>query len=238
MIGTLLGCVFITYALPVALFWYIVSGSPKLVIVCVSGAFMWLLAALLSSLMWLAVVPLKQDFWFVLIFSTFFQELFRYLWWKLLHKAEKGLSILAKDGSVHLTREKMALVSGLGFGLMAGTFVVCNQFEPMGGPGMLPAPGCPSHSIYVVSALQAGLLILTHTCWGVLAHAGWYERCEGKGVFALSNWKIVFVWATHYAVSFLSLKTQDSCATGIIPLAIVLMVSATSAWMVAGARFS
>lgn len=48
------------------------------------SGFFWLLSLLLSSILWFAVVPLRDKLAFGLVFSVLFQELFRFLFYKLL----------------------------------------------------------------------------------------------------------------------------------------------------------
>lgn len=48
------------------------------------SGFFWLLSLLLSSLLWYAVVPLRDKLVFGLVFSVLFQEMFRFLFYKLL----------------------------------------------------------------------------------------------------------------------------------------------------------
>lgn len=48
------------------------------------SGFFWLLSLLLSSLLWYAVVPLRDKLVFGLVFSVLFQEVFRFLFYKLL----------------------------------------------------------------------------------------------------------------------------------------------------------
>ena len=55
------------------------------------SAFFWLLSLLLSSIWWTIVSPLKETLEFALVFSVFFQEIFRFLIYLLLRKAEGGL---------------------------------------------------------------------------------------------------------------------------------------------------
>ena len=47
-------------------------------------AFFWLLSLFLSSLIWTAVPPLRDTPAFTLPFSVLLQELFRYLYFRLL----------------------------------------------------------------------------------------------------------------------------------------------------------
>eukprot|EP00055_Hartaetosiga_balthica_P000291 m.136178 g.136178 ORF g.136178 m.136178 type:complete len:243 (+) comp10480_c0_seq1:145-873(+) len=233
MIADLFGSIFIIYSVPVAVFWFVLSRSSKLVITATAGAFMWLLSAFVSGIIWIAVTPLKNDFWFLLLVSVPIQELFRYLWWKVLHKAEKGLSTLSPDGNVVITREKMSLASGIGFGIMYGVMMSCNMLDIMSGPGMIPAPGCRGYNYFFISSLIVGANVIAHIMWGVIAFRAWEERLHGEGMIQKTDWKILFVLLAHYGSSFATLNAvNDSCATVVIPIFFVLISSMIVAWTV------
>lgn len=56
---------------------------------------------------------LQNDNWFAVFWAVGFQELFRYLYWRLLKRAEKGLSVLGD-----MSRDRVALCCGLGLVLL------------------------------------------------------------------------------------------------------------------------
>src|SRR5688572_7661529 len=50
----------------------------------VFSAFFWLLSLLVSSLLWFAVVPLRDELAFAVPFAVIFQEIFRYLFYRMI----------------------------------------------------------------------------------------------------------------------------------------------------------
>jgi anterior pharynx defective protein 1 len=75
------------------------------------SAFFWLLSLLVSSLWWAMVVPLKDTLEFALVFSVLFQEIFRFLMYTLLRKAEGGLKKVT-DANTTLVDNKHILAYG------------------------------------------------------------------------------------------------------------------------------
>ncbi|RXG71418.1 Gamma-secretase subunit Aph-1 [Armadillidium vulgare] len=72
----------------------------------------WLLALLFSSILFMVVTPLKDTIAFGAIFSVLFQELFRFLWFLLIQKAEVGLRKVS-EGNIEIVENKHILAYGL-----------------------------------------------------------------------------------------------------------------------------
>lgn len=237
MIADLFGSIFIIFSVPFAIFWLVVSKSSKLVIITVAASFMWLLSAFLTSVVWIAIPPLKDDLWFTILVSIPLQEVMRYLWWKILHKAEKGLSTLSPDGKVTITHEKLALASGVGFGLMYGVIMSCNVLDIMSGPGMLPAPGCSDYNFFLITSIIVGCNVISHIFWGVIAANAWEQRQLGSGTIQKVDWQVLFVVAAHYGASFVTLDSENSsCVSVVVPVAVITALSGVIAWFVSKAK--
>eukprot|EP00035_Acanthoeca_spectabilis_P020713 m.434293 g.434293 ORF g.434293 m.434293 type:complete len:237 (+) comp17689_c0_seq1:40-750(+) len=212
----LFGCLFISMALPTAVFFVSVASSAKLVILMFGAAFVWLLAALATSIVWIAVVPLKDSNWFALIFAVIFQESFRYGYWRLLKKASKGLNILGDDGSGAMSSTKLAMVAGLGFGTMSTVMQINQILEEAAGPGSIPAPGCTQHSIFFISSITIAAFGALNILWSLIMHHG------------LDNNSKLNIWlppATHFFASMLTLNNADGgpCTGTLVPLFMLLL---------------
>lgn len=218
------GSLALVFAFPLSLAVFVVAPSAKLVILMFGSAFVWLLAALLSSLVWIAVVPMKEHHWFALLFAVAFQEAFRFGYWKLLKKAEVGLSTLADDGSGVSSREKQALVAGIGFSLMSTIMQFNTVLTESSGPGSVPAMGCPQYSMFTISTIMAAAFAAMNIFWSVIMHSG-LEDCHSK-TKSVGIAKISFVVVTHYAAACLTLNNEsvDSCAATLTPLYIIMLV--------------
>uniref|UniRef100_A0A1B0DJM2 Gamma-secretase subunit Aph-1 n=1 Tax=Phlebotomus papatasi TaxID=29031 RepID=A0A1B0DJM2_PHLPP len=120
------GCAFLAFGAPLAMFTFTIVHDPIRIIILIAAAFFWLVALLLSSLIWFAVVPLRGYLAFGLVFSVLFQEVFRFVIYKILRKTEKGLQEVADNVRVTENKHILAYVSGLGFGVISGAFAIIN----------------------------------------------------------------------------------------------------------------
>uniref|UniRef100_A0A0P4W1K0 Gamma-secretase subunit Aph-1 n=1 Tax=Scylla olivacea TaxID=85551 RepID=A0A0P4W1K0_SCYOL len=162
------GCGLIAFGPPVSMFALTIAHDPIRTIMLVASAFFWLLALLFSSILYCAVVQLQDTLAFGLVFSVLFQELFRFLWFLLIQKAEGGLKKVS-DGNVQIVENKhiLAYVSGLGFGVISGAFSLVNVLADMTGPGTIGLFHDPQN-FFVASAVTSLAFVLLHVFWGIL----------------------------------------------------------------------
>eukprot|EP00038_Savillea_parva_P025168 m.46529 g.46529 ORF g.46529 m.46529 type:complete len:237 (+) comp6773_c0_seq1:75-785(+) len=226
-LAMLFGSIFVSMALPTAIFFVSVASSAKLVIMMFGAAFVWLLAALATSIVWIAIVPLKEENWFALIFAVLFQEVFRYGYWRLLKKAETGLNILGDDGSGAMSSPKLAMVAGLGFGVMSTVMQINQVLEEAAGPGSLPAPGCTQHSIFFISSITVACFGALNILWSVIMH---------HGLDSGSKVNVLLPPATHFFASMLTLNNANGgpCTGTLVPLFMVLLGLAGYTWWLLG----
>lgn len=78
------GCTLIAYGIPFSMFIFTIAYHPFRIIISMTSAFFWLLSLLVSSLLWFAVVPLRNQLAFSVPFAVLFQEIFRYLFYRLI----------------------------------------------------------------------------------------------------------------------------------------------------------
>jgi len=84
------GCALTAYSPPLALFIVTIAKDPVRVIILILSAFFWLLSLLFSSIIWYIAKAIagSQILAVGLVFSIAFQELFRFLIYLLLSKAD------------------------------------------------------------------------------------------------------------------------------------------------------
>jgi len=198
------GCLMLAFGPPLTMFVITVANDPVRVIVLMTSAFFWLLSLLLSSLLWLAVVPLKGRLEFALFFSVLFQEAFRYVFYVLLSKAEKGLLKMQKTEKKSLAFDKrvIAYVSGLGFGIISGAFAFVNVLNDMTGPGTIGIKG-HSQAFFIVSSLLTLCFIFLHTCWSIIMYLLISSSDSAKSPRMWFG--IIFVVASHLLASGITL---------------------------------
>jgi anterior pharynx defective protein 1 len=199
-----IGCTFIAFGPPFAIFCLIIASDPIRIIILISSSFFWLLSLLLSSILWSSVVPLKDYLIFGVTFSVIFQESFRYLFYRVIRKAEKGLQKVSEVGSspghkIFNSRSQLAFVSGLGFGLMSGAFSITNILADSVGPGTVGIRG-DSHYFFICSSMTTLAFILLHTFWGVI----FFKACDNRNYPLIAY--VVISHLTASAVTFINAK--------------------------------
>lgn len=191
-----LGCLFLSFGPSFTLFVITAAKEAQAVILLITSAFFWLISLLLSSLLWLAVIPLRKHLAFTLVFSVFFQEVLRILFYILVRKTDVALSRITRETTGMFHGPRYALVSGLGYGTMSAIFMYLNILAEASGPGTFYLQGSPSLPIILSGALQASAMTGLHVCWGLLC----------SDALTKKNWPLlVAVSVSHLAVSGLTL---------------------------------
>lgn len=223
------GCTFLAFGPPFAMFVLTIAHDPVRIIILIAAAFFWLVSLLLSSLLWFIVIPLRKYLVFGLFFSVFFQEVFRYLIYKILRKAENGLKKVT-DNSATLIENKhiLAYVSGLGFGIMSGAFSLVNVVADAVGPGTMGLKS-GNEMFFLTSSAISLCFILLHTFWGVI----FFKACDIK------NWlQLGFVMSAHLLASLLTLLNRyENYSACLVPLYGILLLTSFVAFKVAGGSY-
>ncbi|GAB1602750.1 gamma-secretase subunit Aph-1-like [Argonauta hians] len=184
-----IGCTCIAFGPPFAMFIFTIAPDPLRVIVLIASAFFWLLSLLFSSILWFVAKEimndssrLRESLIIGLVFSVIFQELFRYLFYKMLRKADEGLQRVSQQGHNDKVRPRdftnknvMAYVSGLGFGIMCGAFSLVNVLADMIGPGTVGING-DSPYFFLASAFLTLSFVFLHTFWGIICFFAWDKK--------------------------------------------------------------
>ncbi|KAK6191729.1 hypothetical protein SNE40_003336 [Patella caerulea] len=232
------GCAFISFGLPLAMFIFTIAQDPLRIIVLIASGFFWLLSLLLSSILWYAVVPLRNQLAFGLVFSVFFQELFRFLFYKLLRRADEGLKKVSQvSGDENITpkdinnKHIMAYVSGFGYGVLSGAFSIVNVLADMAGPGTIGILG-DSQYFFLTTAFLTLCFIMLHTFWGVI----FFNALDTKRYYLVAG-----VVLSHLLVSCLTLLNQRTAErheslylASLIPAYVVMIIAAFWAFITAG----
>ncbi|XP_064115201.1 gamma-secretase subunit Aph-1-like [Macrobrachium nipponense] len=218
------GCGMIAFGPPIVMFALTIAKDPIRTIMLVASSFFWLLSLLFSSILYTAVIPLQDYLAFGLVFSVLFQELFRFLWFLLIQKAEGGLKKVS-DGNIQIVENKniLAYVSGLGFGMISGAFSLINVLADMTGPGTIGRHGDPKQ-FFIASAVTSLAFILLHVFWGILFFNALHRR---------AYLQLAYVVLCHLLASCITLMNPMYSVT--IPTVWILTVlSGVLAFIVAG----
>uniref|UniRef100_A0A1B6CPL9 Gamma-secretase subunit Aph-1 n=1 Tax=Clastoptera arizonana TaxID=38151 RepID=A0A1B6CPL9_9HEMI len=220
------GCVGVAYGPPLAMFVFTIMSDPIRIIILIASAFFWLVALFLSSLLWF-VLPLKTTLAFGIVSSVLFQEVFRFLIYKLLRKAEAGLkkvTIPNTNIEIACNKQVLAYVAGLGFGIMSGAFSLVNIIADLVGPGTVGLKG--GYAMFsLTSAFMTMCFILLHTFWGVI----FFSAIDSNNLIYVS-WVVI----SHILVSGFSLFTQTILWLAVAPTLLILILNGYIAFILCG----
>ncbi|CAF0876993.1 unnamed protein product [Rotaria sp. Silwood1] len=201
------GCTLIAYGIPFSMFVFTIAHHPFRIIIAMTSAFFWLLSLLLSSLLWFIVVPLRNQLAFAVPFAVLFQEIFRYLFYRVIKKAEFALQKvqlqeLTEKGMV-FDRFAVAYAAGYGFGFISGTFAIVNVLSDMTGPGTIGIFG-HSQDFFIATAFLTLAIILLNTFWGVV----FFTSIDKGGIHQYLGPTVVVL--THMLFSCLTLFNRTT----------------------------
>lgn len=224
------GCAFLAFGPPLAMFTFTIAHDPIRIIILIAASFFWLVALLISSFLWFIMVPLRSQLAIGVIFSVLFQELFRYLIYKVLRQAEGGLKKVT-DNSAQIIENKhvLAYVSGLGFGIISGAFALVNVLADAVGPGTM---GLKSGTdlFFITSAATTLCFILLHTFWGVI----FFNALDNR-----KGYHLCWVVGSHLFVSCMTLANRwEMYYLTLITIYTTLICTAVLAFSIVGGTLS
>uniref|UniRef100_A0A7N4PCT6 Gamma-secretase subunit APH-1 n=1 Tax=Sarcophilus harrisii TaxID=9305 RepID=A0A7N4PCT6_SARHA len=111
------GCTCIAFGPALALYVFTIASDPLRIIFLIAGAFFWLVSLLLSSLIWFVAVTLSSTkdesvqkglLIFGVLCSVLIQEVFRFAYYRLLKKANKGLMTISQEETSPISIRQLA----------------------------------------------------------------------------------------------------------------------------------
>lgn len=234
-VSVFFGCTFIAFGPALSLYILTIATDPLRIIFLIAGAFFWLVSLLFSSLVWFIALrvsnnkdaSLQRDLLvFGVVISVLLQEIFRFAYYRLLKKANKGLITISQEETMPISIIQLAYVSGLGFGIMSGIFSLVNILVDSLGPGTVGIHG-DTPLYFISSAFMTLAIVLLHVFWGVV----FFDACEKK-----NWWALLLVIFSHLLVSgltFLNPRYESS----ILPIYVVVFLVGVWAFLTAGGSF-
>jgi len=204
----------IVYAPLLALFIFFISKKSQLVILAIGSGFFWLISILVASMFWFSIPPLKGIYPFVIPCTVLFQELFRWIFYKIYTKAEIAFVKTAQLSTSPISALHSSVATGWGIAVAYALVMYVGVLWEGHGPGALFQPSCPSVSVFVISAFYCLCFVLLHICFSIIAFLGFRTHSYSK---------IAFVVGSHLLASGFSLIKV--CGVGITLDYIVLLVS-------------
>ncbi|XP_003744158.1 gamma-secretase subunit Aph-1 [Galendromus occidentalis] len=235
------GCSLVAFGPSLSMFCVTIAACPIRVIIFITAAFFWLVSLLFSSIVWCSVLEIfrirtseeKSNFVvFGLLVAVAFQELFRYLFYGILRRADNGLKKMVEVGStgsvVSDSRQLLAYVAGLGFGTMSGGFSLLNVLAEIGGPASVGYGG-QSEWFVLVSSVTTSLFVILNTCWGVILFHGYDTRDHRLIIGAI---------ASHFVCSLMTLfNKNETYVASLLPISVMTVVCAGLAFHLAGGKY-
>ncbi|XP_030044108.1 gamma-secretase subunit APH-1B [Microcaecilia unicolor] len=228
------GCILIAFGPALALYVFTIATDALKIIFLIVGAFFWLVSLLLSSFVWFIAVQIWNDnaltqkklLIFGVVVSVLLQEVFRFTYYRLLKKADKGLLAISQEETMPISIGQLSYVSGLGFGIMSGVFSLVNILSDSLGPGTVGIHG-DSPQYFLASAFMTSAMVLLHIFWGVV----FFDACEKK-----KFWALVLVFISHLLVSGLTFLNPHY-ERSLVPSYTILLLMAVWAFFTAGGSF-
>lgn len=134
-----------------------------------------------------------------IIYGVLVQELFRWFFFLLTRRAEKGLSTISTNPRSPFNRSLFAFVTGFGYALTSSLVSYIALLVESIGPGVIMCPSCPQASLFFISAVTTTLFSLLHIVWMMNAFEGYVSWNTNKLVGAL---RILWVIGSHYGASY------------------------------------
>ncbi|XP_005285122.1 gamma-secretase subunit APH-1B isoform X2 [Trachemys scripta elegans] len=112
-----IGCSFIAFGPALALCVCTIAAEPLRLLFLIAGGFFWLVSLLLSSLVWFIAVQIggsnnasvkKNLLIFGVMVSVLLQEVFRFAYYKLLKKANKGLMTISQEETLPISVRQLS----------------------------------------------------------------------------------------------------------------------------------
>ncbi|KAI8332104.1 gamma-secretase subunit Aph-1 [Chlamydoabsidia padenii] len=205
---TFFGCLLIAYGPILSIFFLYIALSAQHVLLTVASAFFCLIALLLSSVIWYAAKTVQTIHTVNILYSVGIQEIFRWCYFLLIQRAERGLNLVAKYPSSPYNKIEFGFVAGYGYALTTSLVSYLSVLVESIGPGVLMCPSCPQASIFLVSAVTTTLFSLLHITWMTVAFEGYAARKTWQGCA-----KIAWVIISHYAASYSTLMNTSTTIT-------------------------
>ncbi|XP_014289818.1 gamma-secretase subunit Aph-1 [Halyomorpha halys] len=210
------GCACTAYSPVLTLCMFTVFHDPIRIIILVASAFYWLLSLLLSAIFW-NYVTFRHVLPLCIIVSVIFQEIFRYIMYYILKKAEQGLkkiNVPSTNKDITSNKHVVPFVSGLGFGVMSGCFSLANILAELAGPGTVGLKG-GSEYFGLISSVHTMIFTLLHTFWSVIFFPAVEER---------NFWQLSWVVGSHLLVSCMTLFNQSDMFYVSLPVAFLVLL--------------
>ncbi|KAI6229028.1 hypothetical protein M3Y99_01161600 [Aphelenchoides fujianensis] len=222
----------------------VVAKDPLRVILFFLGSFFWLVSVLVSGLF---ALPFSTHVFPIVFISAVVQEGARVGYFSLLHRAQKDLEKVAAKGvevsDLRLSfasRHVLAVVCGLGIGVIAALFLLVNVLADYSSEGIVGLPAFVSKdpallnvdqaSFPVVYSISNGLLVLDHVAWTIILWDALHNYVHGLQ----PRWWVgaAIPVATHLLNNFVSTYAKEQKGVALGGQLAVFLLSAAHSFLI------
>ncbi|KAJ3340122.1 anterior pharynx defective 1 [Gonapodya sp. JEL0774] len=201
------GCLLTAYSPALAIFFGFVANDAALALLAISSAFFWLLSLLISALIWRIIPPLQSSQIFAIVVAVAAQEVFRYLYYVLISRAQPSLDLVTPNPRSPLNPPTRSLVAGFGFGVANSLVTYVDLLAQSIGPGVVVAKGGAGASMVFLGAITSSQFTLLNIAWNMVAFEGYQTR----------SWtRVLGTAAAHLAASVATLPPPNSLPYGFL----------------------
>lgn len=173
-----LGCILIAFGPLASLFFIVIAKRAQLVIISLSGAFVWLIAILVTATLWRIIPPLKSSIEATIPLSVIIQEAFRYCLYKIYVRTELAVQkVTTGTHQLPLNDITSSLASGVGFALMHSLMMYGSVVaSSTGSRGAAFTNSCEHVPLIFSAALSTLALTCMDVALMVIAFNGYRKR--------------------------------------------------------------
>ncbi|CAH0473102.1 unnamed protein product [Peronospora belbahrii] len=197
------GCIFLAFGPLAALFFILVAKRAQLVIIALSGAFLWLVAILVTATLWQLLPFLKTSLSATIPVAVLVQEAFRMLFFYLYTRTEMAVKrVTTSSHQLPLNDITSSLAGGVGFSLMHALLMFGSLVGSSTGlRGAAFSSSCEYIPLIFSAALSTLALTVHDIALMVIAFHGYRQR----SVVLIST-----VFVIHMGVALSALANMDT----------------------------
>ncbi|TDH65362.1 hypothetical protein CCR75_002997 [Bremia lactucae] len=172
------GCILVGFGPLAAVFFTIIAKRAQLVIISLSGAFVWLIAILVTATLWQIIPALKTSLSATVPVGVVVQEAFRVLFFYLYTRTELAVKrVTTSSHQLPLNDVTSSLAGGVGFSLMHALLMFGSLMGSSTGlRGAAFSNSCPAIPLVFSAALSTLALTALDVSLMVLAFDGYRKR--------------------------------------------------------------
>ncbi|DAZ95259.1 TPA: hypothetical protein N0F65_002371 [Lagenidium giganteum] len=203
------GCILIAFG-PLAAFFFVVVGQrAQLMILALSGAFVWMVSILVTSTLW-QIPALGESLEATLAVGIVLQEIARYVFFVLYTRTERAVQkVTTSTHQLPLNDLTSSIAGGVGFALMHSLMMYGSMIAAStGARGAAFSDSCPGVPLVFSTAFMTLALTVLDVALMVIAFDGYRKK---------SIPSIAFVIIVHLGVglSALANKSDNGCTISI-----------------------